>query len=227
TVSPVIMRRLASYGASNRILVYNSREPDRFVTSEKSGELRRQWGVKPDVLVVIYIGSLGPGRSIIEMIDAVDNMDRISFIVGGHGVWARKIKETAAKSGKTRFVGPIPSGDLPDYYGAADIVLGALDPNYPNHQLAMPNKLFESISAGRPLVAARGTLVGDVIEKEGIGEVTDYGYRDNLIQALRKLRNPEIRRKYGDRGLELAKGEYGWRWQAQKLRALYRSIAKA
>ncbi|MEC9336030.1 MAG: glycosyltransferase family 4 protein [Candidatus Thermoplasmatota archaeon] len=227
TVSPVIMRRLASYGASSRILVYNSREPERFVASRKPGELRRLWGVKTGELVVIYIGSLGPGRSIMEMIDAVDNMDQISFIVGGHGVWAREVRESAAKSGKTNFVGPIPSGDLPDYYAAADVVLGALDPNYPNHQLAMPNKLFESISAGRPLVAARGTLVGEVIEKEGIGEVTDYGNREGMIRALGKLRNPEIRKKYGDRGLKLAKGEYGWRWQARKLRALYRSIAKA
>ena len=227
TVSPVIMRRLASYGASNRILVYNSRDPDRFVASGKSGELRQQWGVKPGNLVVIYIGSLGPGRSIIEMIDAADNMDRISFIVGGHGVWAREVRESAAKSEKTTFVGPIPSGDLPDYYGAADVVLGSLDPSHPNHQLAMPNKLFEAISAGRPLVAARDTLVGDVIEKEGIGEVADYGNREGLIQALEKLRSPEIRKKYGDRGLELANGEYGWPWQARKLRALYRSIAKA
>ena len=90
----------------------------------------------------------------------------------------------------------------------------------------MPNKLFEAISAGRPLVAARDTLVGDVIEKEGIGEAADYGNREGLIQALEKLRSPEIRKKYGGRGLELAKGEYGWRWQARKLQALYRSIAK-
>ena len=225
-VSPVIMWRLASYGASNRILVYNSRDPDRFVASGESGELRRRWREKPDEEVVIYIGSLGPGRSILEMIDAADNMDQIKFIAGGQGIWAQKVREAAARSENTVFTGPVPASSLPDYYGATDVVLGSLDPLLPNHQLAMPNKLFESISAGKPLVAAKGTLVGDITEKEGIGEVVDYGNRESLIQVLEKLRSPEVREKYGGKGLELSRGEYGWRWQARKLRALYRSIAK-
>lgn len=226
TVSSHILRRLARYGARRRLLVLNAHDPAHFITDGNPAILREAWGVGPEDLIILYVGSLGPGRSILEAIEAVEQRPGTRLILGGHGMWTRKVEQSVMKARHTVFLGPVPSEELPNMFAASDIILGVRDPAIPDHAVAMPNKLFEAAVAGRPLLAAKGTLVGKIVSQKELGELVEYGNVESMVAALDVLADPVVRQTYGSNGLRLSVGRLGWRWQAQKLQYLYQNLDK-
>ena len=142
-------------------------------------------------------------------------------------MWTEKVEQTAMEAQHTTFLGPVPSDELPDMVAAADVILGVRDPAMPDHAIAMPNKLFEAAAAGRPLLAAQETLMGETVAQNELGKLVEYGNVESMVAALDVLADPAVRQACGSRGRRLAAGQMGWRWQARKLQTLYRSLGIA
>ena len=226
TVSPSIMNRLASYGPKRRLMILNSRSSEHFSKKFISDDFRKEFGISPDKLLLLYIGSLGPGRSIMEAISAVDNSSNNHLLLGGHGMWSAKVNDAISNSKNVTFLGTVPSDQLPKYFSVSDIILGLRDPQVSDHAISMPNKFFEAAAAGRPLIASHGTLVGEMVSKHNIGVLAEYGNIDSLLKSLKGLEDSKIREGYGRAGINLVNGEFGWKWQARKLNLLYNNLVR-
>ena len=105
TVSPSIMKRLVSYGAKRRLMIFNSRTTEHFSSNVSPHEFRKELGIDSSKLVLLYIGSLGPGRSVMEAIDAVNSGEKNHLILGGYGMWASKVSEAIRDSKNVTFWG--------------------------------------------------------------------------------------------------------------------------
>jgi glycosyltransferase involved in cell wall biosynthesis len=89
------------------------------------------------------------------------------------------------------------------------------------NQIGSPNKLFEAMVCGRPIIASKGTYSGKLVEELTIGVSIDFSEK-SLIQAVKKLRDdPELCEKYGHNALNAALSEYNWENQEKKLLQLY------
>ena len=226
TVSPSIMKRLASYGPKRRLMILNSRSGEHFSSSFLSSEFRKKLGIPSSKLVLLYIGSLGPGRSIMEAINAVNSSKDNHLLLGGHGMWAGKVSEAISDSKNITFLGTVPSEELSKYFSVADVILGMRDPKIPDHAISLPNKFFEAAAAKRPLVASSGTFIGELVSKHKMGMLAEYGNVNSLLKSLDNLRDSEVRDRCGKAGSNLLNGEFGWKWQAHKLNLLYNSLVK-
>ncbi|MEC7697464.1 MAG: glycosyltransferase, partial [Candidatus Thermoplasmatota archaeon] len=226
TVSPSIMKRLVSYGAKRRLMIFNSRTTEHFSSNVSPHEFRKELGIDSSKLVLLYIGSLGPGRSVMEAIDAVNSGDKNHLILGGHGMWATKVSEAIRDSKNVTFLGTVPSDNLPKYFSIADVILGMRDPGIPDHAISLPNKFFEAAAAKKPIVASSGTFVGELVLKHKLGKLADYGSVESLLKSLDSLRDVELRMRCGESGAELLSGKFGWKWQARKLNLLYNNLVK-
>ena len=226
TVSPSIMKRLASYRPKRRLLILNSRSSDQFSTQISSAEFRTELGIPSSKLLLLYIGSLGPGRSILEAIEAVNKSTNNHLLLGGHGMWSAKVVKLVRDSENVTFLGIVPFEELSKYFLVADVILGMRDPQVPDHAISLPNKFFEAAAAKRPLVASHGTFIGELVSKNKMGKLAEYGNVDSLLNTLDSLRDSKFREACGKNGLKLLKGEFGWKWQARKLKLLYNNLVK-
>jgi glycosyltransferase involved in cell wall biosynthesis len=108
---------------------------------------------------------------------------------------------------------------------ASDVFFASYDPSIPNHRFSSPNKVFEAMMFGKPIIVARHTNMDKTIDRHGCGIVVDYGDVDQLEDALTNLeRNPELRSQMGKNARRAYEEEYQWPKMAARLTALYESI---
>lgn len=95
----------------------------------------------------------------------------------------------------------------------------------PNHVNALPNKMFEYMSAGLPVLCSNFEFWQTIIEREGVGlSASPFDPDAIAAQMLRILSDPAAAQAMGRRGYRLVQSRYTWEAEAVKLLALYRNI---
>lgn len=159
-------------------------------------------------IVLFYAGTLEPMRYIEESIRAAESIDDCVYKVAGFGRLEPFVVERAT-SGKVRFLGLLPHAEMMREMASSDAVLCLLDPQNINYRLSTPNKLYEAMAVGVPILTTAGTLSGDIVAREGCGaafEWSDEAFR----QAVEEIRDVEARARMGRAGRRAAEREYNW-----------------
>ncbi len=96
----------------------------------------------------------------------------------------------------------------------------------PNHTSAQPNKMFEYMSAGLPVIASDFPLWRDIIDGNKCGICVDPAQPDAIAEAIGYLiDNPAIAEEMGRNGLHAVTTKYNWKTESQNLLATYKSLA--
>jgi glycosyltransferase involved in cell wall biosynthesis len=111
---------------------------------------------RPGSFTVGFVGTLGRANVLETLIDAARLLDpdEVRMVVVGHGPERSQLVERAAGARNVAFVGPIPKGDV----AAALQLFDACYVGYRRSQLyrfgVSPNKLYDYMAAGRPVLFA-------------------------------------------------------------------------
>ena len=159
---------------------------------------------------VLYVGTFHRQRFIFELIQAVQELDGVRLKIGGHKTLADEVRRACEASERTEFLGPVPQERVMPLTLECHVVSAMLDPSNANNRNGTPNKIFEAMAAGRPVLATKGTLSGNLVEEAGCGLAIGYSV-EAFKWALTRLRdNPAYARDLGEAGLRAAKETYNW-----------------
>jgi glycosyltransferase involved in cell wall biosynthesis len=113
-----------------------------------------------------------------------------------------------------------------DYSSAtADLLFATYDPAIPNNRYASPNKIFEAMMLGKPVVVARATNMDHIIAREDCGLIVEYGNKQDLESALIQLdEDPHLRQRLGANARRAYEREYNWELMKLRLLALYEEL---
>ena len=101
----------------------------------------------------------------------------------------------------------------------------ALDPTNVNNLLSTPNKLFEAMTAGVPIITCNELLMGKFVEREEIGITFEWGKWDRLKAVIMKLMfDEELCKRLGKRGRKLAEKKHNWEHCEERIESLYKFI---
>jgi glycosyltransferase involved in cell wall biosynthesis len=103
-------------------------------------------------------------------------------------------------------------------------MLAIYDPTFENHRFAAPNKFYESLMLGKPVIMARGTGMSEIVENNAIGELIEYS-KEGFIDGVNRL----IKRKdewylIGNRMKEIYRNQYCWDEMERRLIQLYADL---
>jgi glycosyltransferase involved in cell wall biosynthesis len=181
--------------------------------------------------IVLHHGQFKPGRGIEELLSAADEPGLSALdpaiVLMGYGRLRPLIEAAArARPGRVHLLTAVPPDELLDWVASADVCYLGVPPVTLNHRLTIPNKLFESLMAGVPVVAAMGTEQARVIEHEAIGRTVDIGRAHELAGALADLLAMPApdRRALRQRCRSLALTTYNWEATSGPLLDLYRGL---
>ena len=179
-----------------------------------------------DNVTFLYVGVLDQIRFITGMIDAVKPIPDVSLIIGGVGKksFIEKMQKRITGSGNIKFVGSIALTEVLTMTRRADVVVCMLDPKHKLARIGLPNKFFESLVCGRPIIVSKNTYLGDLVDKLACGLAIGYGINP-LRQALIKLRDDAgLRTSLGKNALEQARKEFNWQAQRKLLIDFYNTL---
>lgn len=100
--------------------------------------------------------------------------------------------------------------------------------SHPNHVNAQPNKLFEYMSAGLPVIASDFPLWREIVDGAGAGLLVDPMNPNAIAQAIEWiLSHPKKAEDMGKRGLDAVNTKYNWAEEEKKLIAVYDRLLRS
>lgn len=134
----------------------------------------------------VYVGILQDGRFIKELIDVIKYRNDCELHIGGFGVLEEEIVEETYKYSNIKFYGKLSYNRTLELENWCDIITAIYDPRVPNHYYAAPNKFYEALMLGKPLIMVKNTGMDQIVAKYNIGQVINFD-KDELMQAIDKL----------------------------------------
>jgi len=182
----------------------------------------------------IHVGALRPTYASNELLDAMtiaaESCSRLRFTVLGGVAGELRNKKTIddlSARGLLNFVQQVPFTEVVRQLKESDIGINLVLPIDTAHYLAAPQKLYEYMAAGLPIVAADVPTIHRVVTESDCGILVEPSSPQQIAAALVQLaEDAELRATLGRNAAMAVKREYNWELQAQKLCVLVNSVAK-
>lgn len=177
---------------------------------------------------ICYIGAISRIRGIIPLLDALtycDNTIRLHLAGAFINTEIEKEVRSHPNFSKVIYYGLIEREELMTIYKQSFAGLIPFLP-LPNHIDAQPNKFFEYMAEGLPLIASDFPTWKEIIEENGIGFCVDPNNPKAIASAINHLySNKDIASKMGEEGQELVSKKYNWDSEKKKLIKFYKDLS--
>jgi len=218
---------------ARQVVTYNC--PPAWNSEPRGTELRAAIGVDADAQVILYHGGFSVHRGLEELLLAIQDprLAAAHLVFLGYGPLESKLRAAAAEpalAGRVHILKAVAPDVLDRWISGADVGMCTVLPSTLNHRISTPNKLFESLGAGVPVVASdfatmREILLGD---PDGpLGAVCDPADPQQVATAIDSILNVDQRERSEMRArcIRAAATRWNWEVQAETLRRLYDEIS--
>ena len=202
------------------IVVYNSPEDQPAVEYEEN------FFSPSSKLKLTYVGLLQVERGLFEMLAVLKKHPEWELNLAGFGGDEQQLVDMASDMPNVNWHGRVAYPKALQLSRAADVLFATYDPSIPNHAYSSPNKIFEAMMLGKPLIVAHDTNIDSIVERHHNGLVVEYGNVQELENALSLLTDSAQRELMGGNSRRAYDDEYGWGKMKDKLSALYREAAR-
>lgn len=147
-------------------------------------EINPEKVINKDKLTIGYIGAVNYYSSLKILFEACKGINNVEILIAGRGPDSEKVKDETKNYSNIRIYGEYNyEKDIAKLYSMTDVVYSVYNTDNYNVRLALPNKLYESIVCGKPIIVASDTYLENYVKKLGVG--FSVPYKD--VKALKKL----------------------------------------
>lgn len=228
TVSEPIAEKFHRIGCPCTVL-YSARPSDEIVIANRE-DSRRAFGYRTDDFVVGFAGALGKGRGLEILLEAATRLPSgfKILIVGGPVAEAEALRRRADLMGlrdRVRIDDHRPFAELARYYAAMDLGVILLSPQ-PNHLRALPNKLFDYMAHGIPVLVPDYPSMSSIVRTGPVGWTVPEITVKAVTQAINEASDSVEARTRGAKGRDAFLREYAWNRQESKFLSIVSDIAR-
>ena len=228
--SPGFLAHVKARGAGEVALIPNGADPAMFDPASDGAAFRQAQGLEGQ-FVVLYAGAHGLSNDLDVVLDAaalLADQPRLRIVLLGDGKEKPRLQARAAELGldKVLFLPPLPKTEIAGALAAADACLAILKP-IELYKTTYPNKVFDYMAAGRPVILAIDGVIRQVVEEAEAGVFTQPGDPQSLAAVIRELTlNPTKCRTMGKNGRKSIEMNFSRLELAEKFNALLESMRR-
>ena len=177
---------------------------------------------------IIFHGHFKPGRGLENLVKAMHNLPDVKLILVGGGELKQSLISLVKnlELNNVEFLDYIHHDQLISHAAKADLGIVLFEATSLNYSFALPNKFFEYVMAGLPVLASNIKTLQYYVDKYDIGKTVNPGNIDDISNKLKEMLQDEPQlKKWENNCLELAK-ELNWEKESKKLENLYNEIYK-
>jgi glycosyltransferase involved in cell wall biosynthesis len=229
--SPGFRTHVESRGGKQVSLVPNGADVGMFHPEERGQRFRRNHQLEEKYLV-LYAGAHGMSNDLNVLLEAailLRDLDNLGIVLLGDGKEKANLKAKAEelRLKNVHFISPVPKDEMSAALAAADACVAILKP-IELYKTVYPNKVFDYMAAGRPVILAIGGVIRDVVEAAGAGMAVSPGDPRALADAIRVLEaNRQKGRVLGKNGREYVEKYFDRTILAAKLTKIMTSLIES
>ena len=231
TLEEILRKNL---GFTRSVVVHNA--PPRWTPPDPAPDLlRERLHLPPAARIALYHGGFAAHRGIEQLADAIrePGLESVHAVFLGFGPEQAMLDRMAADprfDGRVHVVDAVPPSELLPWVASADVAVMCIQPSTLNHRSSTPNKLFEALAAGVPVVASDFEEMRAIVldDPEGpLGEVCQPDDVADVARAIRQIVELPSSDLAALRGRCLRAAHERWNWETESARlvALYEELA--
>jgi len=211
------MQQIAGTSPRHLAVIHNS--PPSITVSDEN-VMKKEYGK----CKVGYVGILQDYRLIKEMINAISKISGVELHIGGFGKYESYVKEMSECYDNIIYYGKLSYEDTIKLESECDMLTAIYDPQIGNHIYAAPNKFYEGLMLGKPLIMVKGTGMSPVVEENKLGILIDYseeGFAEGLCNLIGQRENWS---EMSMRMKQIYEEQFSWNEMERRLVGLYEQI---
>ncbi len=189
--------------------------------------IKNQIRIPENKKIILYQGALNIGRGIEHFIPLMDKIENAIFVIIGKGDIEKQLKQMVAGlklEDRVLFTGSLSHEQLNVFTPKADIGLVLQEDISLSYHYVLPNRLFDFINAGVPVLASGLPEIERIVKNENIG-ITVSGFDpDMLLENIKIMLNDSVAIQNFKQNLKKCKGKYCWENQEEVLLDFYRNL---
>ena len=222
--SPGYIEHVTQRGAKNVKLIPNGADPDMFTPQANGISFRKRLGVKGE-FIVLYAGAHGLSNDLGVVLQAAEQLQvhtdiRFVFIGDGKDKPALQARAKAMDLSNVLFSPAASKAEMADVMAAADACVAILLP-IELYKTTYPNKVFDYMAAGRPVILAIDGVIRQVVDSAGAGIFVPPGNPTAMAEAVLTLSSDKLKaRSMGMAGRQYIEQFFSRHDLAEKLNLL-------
>ncbi|MCX6329730.1 MAG: glycosyltransferase [Bacteroidia bacterium] len=196
--------------------------------AETKGYTKKELGISGDhLLLILQGGGINIDRGGEELIEAMTLIENVSLIIVGSGDVLQFLKNKVEElnlSNRVKFIPKQPWNELLRYTKSADAGLSLDKDTNLNYRFSLPNKLFDYISAGIPVITSDLPEVKKIVKESGCGIIIQTVTPEEICKAIIKLRDDRVLLNKLKQNAVIASGTLNWDRESKKVVDFYKVI---
>ena len=220
--------RIEALGAARKdiVVVTNTEDSDYFANLPIDESVMKDYA---DNFILLYVGAFSPHRGLETVIHAMpsilEKIPNARFLLVGDGFTRRELEWLVENLGLTErvtFAGYQPFEALPTYIRHSDVcVIPHI--STPQIEMTMPNKIFQFMVCGGPVLVSSTRPMMRVVRDAECGLIFEERNPASLAEEAIKLGDERLRQRLGENGKRAVADRYNWQKTVEILLHLYRS----
>lgn len=209
--SPGYLDYVRSRGARSVKLIPNGADVDMF-RSGRGEEQRKAWGLEGKK-IVLYAGAHGISNDLGVVLNAAQILigrQDIAFVMVGDGKEKGNLMRQAEEMGlsNVHFEPPVNKKGISDVFAGATVCLAILKP-LEWYKTTYPNKVFDAMAAGKPVLLCIDGVIRELVENTDAGRFAAPGNPEALARVIvQMVDDPAGCEHMGKNGQDLIKREF-------------------
>ncbi len=234
TVNESLAGELGRRYAPVRTVVVHNCPPRSDSPADGPDLIRTATGIPADEPIALYHGAFSRHRGLEQLAAAVaePGLETVHAVFLGYGGLRAELDALAAgplAAGRVHVVAAVPPEEVGAWVASADVGVMAIQASTINHRMSTPNKLFECLAAGVPVVASDFPEMRRIVCDDPAGPLGVVAAPDDVAGLARAIRSivaadPTARAALRARCLRAAHERWNWEIESARLVQLYAEL---
>lgn len=177
-----------------------------------------------NIIKIGYVGVLEPGRNLLEAINAIGGMKNISFHIRGYGNLESELAAESAKYDNVFLEGRIKPDEITSFYATCDVIFNVVDIRNHHEQVGVPNRLFNSMAVGKPIMVSKESYAEEFATKNKCGFSVPSTVDGIKLGIEYVISHPKELAEMGRNGRVAFEREYNWNNAVKGLYEIYNQL---
>jgi glycosyltransferase involved in cell wall biosynthesis len=176
---------------------------------------------RKEIFTIVFTGHIRRYRGLETLTAAICDLENVELIITGR-TEDKDLLAQIQQVSNVKYLGFLEDQSVVRTQLTSDVMIALYDPDILGNTIMLPNKLFEAMMCGIPIIT---NLAHEIVNETQCGIIVEYDDMEQIRKAIITMRdNPELCKRLGTNGRKAFLEKYNWNVMEERLYKVYEDL---